>query len=106
MAWNKLNFDEPLVAISAEDLRGRKRALKFYVWVLWGLGFAVSACVTFLWLVFGLAAAAGGQTSGFLAGTAFVSVLLVVGSVFALTKGRFLIGLSLIWIVPLPLLLA
>jgi hypothetical protein len=79
------------------DLKQDRAAYAGSAWFLWGLGLLANTLVVFLWVVFGLAAAAGADSSWFVARTAAAVIVSLLGSGFALWRQQRLVGVVLMW---------
>lgn len=75
------------------DIRDGSRA----AWIMWIIGLVINGCVVYLWFVFGSAAAAGADTSGFIGRTAAGVAMSLGGSVVALSLKWNVLGIILIW---------
>jgi hypothetical protein len=92
-----------LKSLIAEDRAQNESSYVGAAWFLWGLGLLASGVVTFMWLVFGLAASAGADSSSFLWRTVAAAGVSFVGSVVALSHRYLLLGVALMWAL-LPLI--
>ena len=85
--------DQPSTNAEPTDTGGGAEA----AWIMWIIGLVVNGFIVYLWVVFGSAAAAGADTSGFVGRTAAGVAMSVGGSVAALSLKRNVLGIILIW---------
>lgn len=88
------------------DSEANRLVTKAIAWVLWVLGLIGGGFIVMFWLVFGLAAAQGAPTWLFVARTVLAITISLGGSIYALSKKQFVIGVILNWaMVPIVVLL-
>lgn len=73
--------------------------LSLLCWLVWLIAVAINGFVIYLYLVFGLAAAAGAPVKAFLWVTAMAVASSLVVSLYFMFKGKFVIGipLTMLW---------